>query len=122
MIERHSLEDGRITEFRGTGASDFTELTSTIRDFYGEIGPALLWDLREGTIASLTTDELRTVSRLASERRSDGSTAYVVGTDVDYGMLRMYEVISEIQGVTQQRKVFRERAHAVAWLLERLEE
>jgi hypothetical protein len=80
-------------------------------------GMPIIWDLRTATLVTLSTEHLRRLSgRVSTQRarRGTGKAAIVVGSDVDYGLMRQFEVLSE--GVPRQLMVFRELAAAEAWL------
>lgn len=76
-----------------------------------------LYDLRGATVSGLAEDDLREfVARIAAlsptkERR----VAIVVGSDVDFGIARMYQTLASLR-FEQSRRVFRDYDEAMTWL------
>ena len=92
-----------------------------LRDLYEQIrtDPAFkptfrqLCDLREVTKITTTAESLRTLAQ--SRVFTPGSRrAFVVGRAVDFGLARMFQAYSEVEGQTVE--VFREMDDAEAWL------
>lgn len=82
------------------------------------MGMGVLWDLRLATVAGLSPGDfrrLRLFVRLRSGERGGGKTAVVVAHVVDYGLVRMFELMCE--DVPLKIAVFRELVSAEAWLL-----
>ncbi len=72
-----------------------------------------LCDLREVTQITTTAEALRSLAQ--SHVFSPGSRrAFVVGRAVDFGLARMYQAYSEVEGQTVE--VFREMDEAKVWL------
>lgn len=120
MIEVDTI-DGGITVFRVFGEADVDEVLETIDHSYDEIGEGILWDATEGSFANLGTAQIKRIANRVAGLRKGGCTAYVASGDVDFGLLRMYEGLSEIAGAQHDRAVFRSREDAVTWLRSRLE-
>jgi hypothetical protein len=78
-----------------------------------------LYDLQQATLQHATSDDCHMVlgqGKNLEHLRRGTRTAMVVGTDVDFGMCRMYELLS---GSADFRYgVFRDLNEAVAWLSE----
>ncbi len=82
------------------------------------IGMNVLWDLREATVAGLSSGDLRRLHVFVLVRkdlRGGGKTAVVVAKVVDYGLIRMFEQMCD--DVPTKLAVFRELTTAEAWLL-----
>jgi len=72
-----------------------------------------LCDLREVTKITTTADALRSLAQTYTF--SPGSRrAFVVGRAVDFGLARMFQAYSEVEGQTVE--VFREMDDALEWL------
>jgi hypothetical protein len=72
-----------------------------------------LCDLREVTKITTTADALRSLAQ--TNTFSPGSRrAFVVGRTVDFGLARMFQAYSEVEGQTVE--VFREMNDALEWL------
>lgn len=81
-----------------------------------EPGIPVLYNLREMTTLNLTRDQLREAevhARQVAERRGPHLTAIFARRDVDFGMARMYEMLSDREGTM---RVFRDYDEALAWL------
>jgi hypothetical protein len=76
-----------------------------------------LWDFRRADLG-FTTEEMRRLARFVLRGRGSDAhrTAYLVGSELQFGMARMFESLTHGSGV--ERGVFRDPAAAVAWLLE----
>ena len=79
----------------------------------------VIWDIRNGTLARLTTSDIRTLVEKGAphaHRRSGGRTAIVSPNDLDYGLSRMFETVAELQHVPFEIHVFRNMDEAESWL------
>jgi hypothetical protein len=50
-------------------------------------------------------------------KRGNVKIAYVVNSDLSFGITRMYEIFSEIEGLAQSIQIFRNLDDAKKWLL-----
>jgi hypothetical protein len=104
------LEVFRETMQRLTSSKDFPPSTSTI------------WDLRRLDPAVLTEPYLRQVVEIRASfgARYRTRVAHVADSPLAYGMLRMYEALSEVGDAIPERHfaVFRTMEEAEAWLSE----
>lgn len=75
----------------------------------------VLWDLREATF-DLSSDDVRTFAEFGKRESPFAGLrmAFVVTRDLEYGLVRMFEVFRE--NSRTQTAVFRDRAQAVEWL------
>ena len=75
-----------------------------------------LWDLRRANL-DFDAQEIRQLARFVLRDRSPDPcrTAYLVGSELQFGMARMFESLTHGSGI--ERGVFRDRAEAEAWLL-----
>ena len=75
----------------------------------------ILWDLRDARFNFAET-ELRGLAeyfrRIA--RSTEFRTAFVVSEDLEFGLVRMFEVFRETEGA--RTSVFRDKERAVEWL------
>ena len=72
-----------------------------------------LCDLREVTRLATSTPALRDLAQ-SSVFAAGARRAVVVGSDLDYGIARMFQTFCELAGA--EVSVFRDRPSAVAWL------
>ena len=62
------------------------------------VGLDILWDARKCTFAHLGKDNLHAITGMTSkykEQRGEGRAAWVVGRDIDFGISRMFELLSK---------------------------
>jgi hypothetical protein len=104
--------DVEVVDFEG--AMKTLEKVPDITDY-----TRTLWDLREITSPSPSSGEVRRSVDLAEgyrARRGHGKSAVVVGREVDFGLVRMYQAYAEQKDV--EIAVFRDYSEALAWLEE----
>lgn len=106
----------RIWTFAATSFS-LEEVADLVdkHDFYG--AKRFLWDLRDLHTAPRSGEDVRRGAGLLSSSRAlwEGSrAAIVVSRDLDFGIARMFQALSEGLGVEYQ--VFRDVAAATGWL------
>ena len=80
-------------------------------------GRSVLFDLRELDMTELSSPGTRTSAAFVtsiSEALGDGRWACVMGRDVDYGLARMFQALTD--GTELEVMVFREIEEALAWL------
>ena len=77
-----------------------------------------LWDLR-GADLEFSSAEIRRLAQFVVRARGGDPhrTAFVLGSELQFGMARMFESLTHGSGV--ERGVFRDLSVAVAWLEER---
>ena len=107
--------------FTGSGVlclDDFIEAFDT----YSRTGPVNLelYDLREVSETRLTGEQIRTLAMVGAskslERLPDSKTAVLVESSPEYGLSRMYQLLSELEGVAWDVAVFHTPEEAYAWL------
>jgi hypothetical protein len=87
----------------------------------GEPTLLVLWDIRHGSLAEISTDDIRMLVSAGephAHRRRGGFTAIVCGRDVDFGLSRMFGTVAELQHIPFEIQVFRDVDAAMRWLLE----
>ena len=60
-------------------------------------------------------DEILAHAKKYAHLRSSGKTAFIVSSDINYGIGRMYETIAEIRKHTVLHNVFRTFEEAIKW-------
>lgn len=115
-----SLEQlNNITVFRVAGTLSFNELVGTIEKFYPLVTGHILWDLTGGEFGEISVEQFDTLPYIINKcmiNRVNGKNAYVSSDDKDYGLLRMYQLISRYRSMAHESNVFREMEAALAWL------
>lgn len=78
----------------------------------------VLWDLREASVKSFTVGEVEALRNFVAPNWGTGGralAALVVSDDLQFGMSRMYEMLSD--GITKgEIRVFRDMDEATGWL------
>lgn len=75
-----------------------------------------VWDLREADLADAPVEDLRRVVAINArfgDQRAGARSALRVARDVDYGIVRMFQVFAE--KLPQTFRVFRAPEEAIAW-------
>jgi hypothetical protein len=115
-------KDRSIVEIRAFGqatAAGFAELNINLvehRDWTP--GMNVLGDFRKLDLSDLTIDDAQESSNFAqtlSERFGSGKIACVMKKDIDYGIARMWEMLTQ-NGVSVEIRVFRSISAARTWL------
>ena len=78
----------------------------------------MFWDFTKSTLIDLSTDDFASIKSYIqknAERRGSGYRAvFLVSKEVDFGLSRMYQTISEDLPVTFE--VFKDRDKAMDWI------
>lgn len=75
----------------------------------------ILWDLRNARF-NFTAAEVEELAAFMKQRSpfTDLRSAFVVSGDVEFGLVRMFEILRETESA--RTAVFRDRERALAWL------
>jgi hypothetical protein len=79
-----------------------------------------LWDFTAADVTGLTSDDLSKILSIAkghAEARPEGRTALVAPGAFEFGMGRMYEILSDVHDHPIAHHVCKSRAEAERWLL-----
>ena len=115
-LDLESVEGVSIGIAHGSLTLDeIEESAATMRRFVGGSEIRTLWDLRDAQF-DLTSTEVRELADFARTLVSGATvrTAFVAPRDLEFGLLRMFEVLREAKGV--QTSVFRDKERALEWL------
>jgi len=80
-----------------------------------------LWDLRKLDFSSIDSnfvDQVTGKRKEINRERKNAKLAMVVDSDLGYGMTRMYQIFSELAGLSQKVEIFKNIEEAKDWLLE----
>jgi len=108
-----------IMIFNGCGDLSFDDISQAIREHYPSVTFHVIWDLTEGRIDGISTEQFRNIPLVAKEclvNRVGGKTAYVSSVNHNFGLLRMYTALAEIAGLPYGYNVFKSIAEAKVWL------
>lgn len=115
-------ESARLRTHVLTGTYDGESLVRDVRGVYEAPGfvvrANVLWDISRGDFSAVTREEIRVVASYiqgAWRGTSDLRGALVTGSDLNFGLARMYEQLQSVyQG--QNLRVFRDLEPAERWL------
>jgi hypothetical protein len=102
----------------GQGTLSLDEMKLAVTNLWRRMsGPRyfILWDLLDARM-DLTRSEVRELADFITGHEPEGEirTAFVVSGDLEFGLVRMFEVFRESEGA--QTFVFRDRQAAIDWL------
>ena len=109
-----------FTHFVSEGATSIANWLETVQR-YGDAGLTTreLYDLRQHTNL-YTNEEIGEILNLAVKNKPlhkpNRKTALLVDNTSQFGLSRMYELKSEVEGVLTRTRVFYELDDAIAWL------
>ena len=124
MFEKIVNEDKKLTTITITWEADVGELVSVLKNFFDDNNTEhLLLDFRKSSLDSITPEHLGNLCRYATSRangegRVNGKTALVGSKDLKFGIGRMFETYSEMEGSAVKVSVFRSMEKALSWLEE----
>ena len=109
-----------ITEHTATGVIIDEEMFGAQTEFY-ENGPTRLqlWDMTDCSVTEVTIGGMRSFIAKAAElgrSRTNGRTAVIVNSDLQYGLGRMAEMFAEFVSIPFAFRIFKSRTDALAWL------
>lgn len=102
------------------GEITYNDLEKWIIDYYsGTVTKFILWDFTEAGLHKITTEEFRKMAELVkqkSKRKERGKSALVYSKDLEFGLGRMFEALSESEGIEFPFKSFKNLEEAKKWL------
>ena len=111
----------RLVTVTGTGvltAHEISEAQAAIgTDPEFHPGFALLIDFRTASLSTVEAEEVRRHA-LEDPFAPNSPRAIVISSEVDYGVVRMFEAYSELAGRSGPVQAFRDPAGALSWLEE----
>ena len=81
---------------------------------------SVIWDARDASAIRLTSSDLQRIGNVVREKileRGEGKAAWVVSADFEYGMGRMFELMTEGY-IPVTFRVFRSMEEANKWAME----
>ena len=119
-IKKTINREKNLTVITVNGELTFDQIIDVLDQFYAsEYTLYLLWDLTNADTSSLTTVQVDMIVDHAKEYahlRKGGKAAFVLSRDVDFGLARMYEQLSEAKQHPILHGVFRSLDEAMNWL------
>ena len=100
-------------------SDDFNDFLNHIERNIGQWkNLGVIWDMNRMDFGAVDSESIRALINNGRElalQRSGGKTAFVVASDVGFGMMRMFTLIAE-PDLPIEFRVFRDQAAASAWL------
>lgn len=119
-IRSHTFSEMNFTMHRVQGLLRGDDLRETARAFYAHnVTLNVLWDFTGADLTCLPSDELRQIVSEVKDythSRSGGRTAFVVAADVNFGLGRMVEMVSESMKMPFEFRSFKSLNQAAGWL------
>ena len=112
--------DNQLTIHTVTGKPSFQDGMATFKNFYeGKPTQNVLWDFRKASLARISTKEIEAVLYYVQrhvEKRKGGKTAVLVSKNLEYGISRMVQALTEIKDIPLKIEIFRSIEEAIQWL------
>ena len=119
-IRTEQIADQDLTVFVVTGEFSLRELWQTVTSYFeGAPTTKNLWDLRAAEGRRGTREHIQDILSFAkrhASKRPSGMTAFVTSSELDFGLARTTEALSEGLGLPWEVWSFRSMDEAVAWL------
>jgi len=103
-----------------TGSPSFEESMTAFRQFYeGELTQKVLWDFRNASLDEISSNHIERILNYVqqhAEKRAGGKTAILVSKELEYGLSRMIQTLSEFKSIPLEVEIFRSIEAAFEWL------
>jgi SpoIIAA-like len=122
QIKKEIDKEKQLITFTVTGELDFDELSEAYQSYYDDEKPSknMLWDFRSAKGGSILSKERLEQYALFPKRyahkRPVGKTAYVVESDLGFGLGRMIMAYAQFSDIKVEINVFRSMDEAIQWL------
>ena len=112
-----------LTKLTATGHITITDVVNGIRTFYegDNVTNNVLWDLTDCKAKEIQSSELENIVTLRNEfahLRDGGKTAILAPADIEFGMARMVELMTQFKEELIETRVFRTMKDLNQWLSE----
>ena len=113
---------GNLLIISVTGDLTANEAMAVIKENYSNgIIKDVIWDLRLGTLQSITRDGFESIARVTKEALANGSrrggkTAFIGNSPDEYVFLCLYTTIAKVTAVPTEYHVCRTIGEAKAWI------
>ena len=109
-----------LTVVKATGKMTAEDFLQWMAEYYeGSVTLLILWDICEADVSDIKTEDIvdgaQRLKKLA-HLRYDGKTAVLTGQPLSYGLVRMLEAYSEMEGLAFGFKAFKSIDEAMVWL------
>jgi len=110
MIETTFHKDNDLSIIKCSGRLNEEEIRDTVQSFYKRPTKNLIWDLSEASAEDISPEYVRWIQGLVkrlSVSRQGGKTAFVAPKDLEYGMARVFQILSDKEVFPLKVGVFR---------------
>ena len=118
-IETEKSFDKKLTTNIASGKFSYEELIDWVNNYYsGTVTEFIIWDFTDADLSKITTEEIKKIVQVVkkySHKRAGGKTAFVSIKDLTFGLGRMFEILSEIEGIQFEYKNFKSVIAAKEW-------
>jgi len=118
MISVEYLFDGNVTKFLVVGSPTVEELAAHMEKYYPLVKKAIIWDFSKAETSRFTKVDMKRLSGLSSKLTHHERTAIVGSDDLQFGMVRMYEVYAEMDREPVLMMPFRTIEEAIVFVKE----
>ena len=119
-ITKSYESDIDLTVFTVKGKVTFDDILDQTRSFFsGKPTKLVVWDFTLGTAVSISNQEIKEIAKqgaLILARIERGKCAIVVPKDFEYGMFRVFQVLSEMEKFPFEVAIYRDINAAQKWL------
>ena len=120
LVKTEVDHEKQLTVKTVTGNPSFEESMTAFRQFYeGNLTKKVLWDFRKASLYRISSNHIEIILdyiRQHAEKRAGGKTAILISKDLEYGMSRMIQTLTELKGIPIETAIFRSIEEAVHWL------
>jgi hypothetical protein len=121
-IETNIDKDKGLRNHKVTGKINLTDLVTALKELYEspqfDSDMDVLWDLRNADLTSFTFQEIEQLKDYVTRHwgtKGKSRAAMLVSRDLDYGLSRMYEMLSSGKS-DSQIQAFHDLGDAMQWL------
>jgi hypothetical protein len=119
-IETTRDDENDLTVFTVKGELTAKEILHFASEYYAKKTTRLvLWDVTSGTAGAISNDDFRQIAEQMknyTSKRKGGKTAFVVKSNLDFGLGRMYGAFAEIEHLPVAYRTFRTIEEAKNWI------
>ena len=120
IIETTIDQSKDLTVVKATGKMTAEDFLQWMAEYYaGSVTLLILWDICEADVSDIRTEDIvngaQRLKKLA-HLRYEGKTAVLTGQPLSYGLVRMLEAYSEMEGLAFGFKAFKSIDEAMEWL------
>jgi len=123
MIETVVDKQNDLTIHKCSGGITADEFKEAIHSFYnGNPTMNVVWDFSKASLADTPATVVKQLSMLVQKLgccRKNGKSAVIASRDLEYGMARMFQIMTENGEIPFTIRVFRSFNEAKKWLIEK---